>query len=61
MSVSVTLGELLGETPAMIREREAAQRQREAIDSIEGDPLLQQLIERFDGELDRTSIIPLEP
>lgn len=61
LSVTVTPGELTGETPAMINARLTAERQREAEVAIEADPLLQQLIERFDGELDRTSIVPLEP
>jgi DNA polymerase-3 subunit gamma/tau len=61
LSVSVVPDELSGETPAMIKTRRTEQRQREAVIALEGDPLLQQLIERFDGELDRTSIVPLEP
>ncbi|MEH6582890.1 MAG: DNA polymerase III subunit gamma/tau [Halioglobus sp.] len=60
LSVSVTPGELIGETPAMLTARLAAERQRDAVTAIEADPLLQQLIKRFDGELDRTSIVPLE-
>ena len=61
LSVSVAPGELSGETPAMIETRRTEHRQREAVIALEGDLLLQQLIERFDGELDRTSIVPLEP
>ena len=61
LSVSVAPGELTGETPAMISARRAAERQHNAVVAIESDPLLQQLIERFDGELDRTSIVSLEP
>jgi DNA polymerase-3 subunit gamma/tau len=59
LSVFVAPGQLMRETPAAITVRVAAQRQREAEIAIEADPLLQQLIKRFDGELDRTSILPL--
>ena len=61
LSVSVTPGELASETPAMIATRRAAERQAAAVVAIEADPLLQGLIASFDGELDRASIVPLEP
>ncbi|MEH6589735.1 MAG: DNA polymerase III subunit gamma/tau [Halioglobus sp.] len=61
LSVSVVAGPLQGETPAMISERKTLQRQADAVIALEGDPVLNQLIERFDGELDRTSIVPLKP
>jgi DNA polymerase III subunit gamma/tau len=61
LSVSVTPGAVTGETPAMIMHRLKAERQRRAVVALEDDPLLQQLIERFDGQLDRSSIVPLEP
>jgi DNA polymerase-3 subunit gamma/tau len=61
LSVSVDSGEPLTETPAMQKTRLAAERQREAVIAIESDPILQQLIERFDGELVRSSIVPVGP
>ena len=61
LTVAINPGALLGETPALTRIRLDAERQSEAVAEIEGDPVLQQLIERFDGELDRTSIVPVEP
>ncbi|HEY6131327.1 MAG TPA: DNA polymerase III subunit gamma/tau C-terminal domain-containing protein, partial [Halioglobus sp.] len=60
VSVSVILGEPRGETPAMRLARMAQERQAEAIDAIKGDPLLQSLISRFDGELDHSSILPTD-
>ena len=60
LDVSIVPGELTGETPAMVKARQIAHRQHEAVVAIESDPVLQQLIERFDGELDRTSIVPRE-
>jgi len=60
LSVSVECGEPEAETPAMQKLRLTEERQREAVEAIDSDPLLQQLIERFDGELDRSSIAPLD-
>jgi len=60
VTVSVVPGELSGETPAMRQSRLAEIRQAEAVVAIEGDPQLQALIARFDGELDRSSIHPTD-
>jgi len=60
VSVSIEPGELLGETPAMRVDRLAEERRTEAVYAIEGDPHVQALIARFDGELDRTSILPTD-
>lgn len=61
VSVSVEPGKPTTETPAQRTARLAAERQREAVQAIEHDPQLQQLIQRFDGELDRSSITPMDP
>ena len=60
VSVSITPGQVQAETPAQRQDRLARERQREAVASIEADPLLQKLITRFDGELDRSSIVPTD-
>lgn len=60
VSVSIEPGQPQGETPAQRSARRAAERQKEAEQAIEHDPQLQQLIQRFDGELDRGSITPLD-
>ncbi len=60
LEVVIEPGPLAGETPAQRSVRLAAERQQRAIEEIESDPLLQQLIERFDGELDRASIAPVD-
>lgn len=60
VTVSVLLGEPGSETPAMRLNRLAEERQAQAIVAIEGDPQLQALITRFDGELDRSSIHPTD-
>jgi DNA polymerase-3 subunit gamma/tau len=60
VEVSIDAGEPERETPAMRRERLAVERQRKAVAEIESDPQLQQLIARFDGELDPASIVPTD-
>lgn len=60
LSVSVVPGEVNTETPAMRLARLARERQAEAVDAIEGDPQVQALIARFDGQLDRSSILPTD-
>jgi len=60
VSVVVAPGEVSTETPAMRQARLARERQEEAVDAIEGDPQLQALIARFDGQLDRSSILPTD-
>ena len=60
VSVSIEPGELSGETPAMRLAHLAEVRQAEAVVAIESDPQLQELIIRFDGELDRSSIHPTD-
>jgi DNA polymerase-3 subunit gamma/tau len=60
LSVSVARGKTQTETPAVQKNRLTQERQRQAVDAIEQDPKLQQLIERFDGELVRSSIAPIK-
>jgi len=60
VSASLVPGQVRGETPAMRTARLAEERQAEAVTAIEGDPQLQALINRFDGELDRSSIQPTD-
>lgn len=58
--VKITLGPVQGETPAQRQQRLAAQRQQQAEREVDEDPLLKQLIARFDGRLDRASITPTD-
>ncbi len=60
VSVSISVGVVNRETPSARRARLADERQQAAVASIEHDPVLQQLMERFDGELDKGSIRPLD-
>ena len=60
LQVFIDTGEPDLETPAMRQQRLAVERHREAVSEIENDPQLQQLISRFDGELDTASIMPTD-
>ncbi|PLW69470.1 DNA polymerase III subunit gamma/tau [Pseudohalioglobus lutimaris] len=60
LSVVITPGQPTGETPAMRHARAVRERQQQAVAEIEGDQRLQALINRFDGELDKQSIAPLD-
>jgi DNA polymerase-3 subunit gamma/tau len=61
LTVEIEPGEVQGETPAQRQTRLRMERQQAAVATIEADPLLQKLIARFDGELDRASITPVDP
>jgi len=60
LTVEIIPGEPARETPAMRQERLSSERQQAAVASLEADPVLQNLINRFDGELDRASITSAE-
>lgn len=59
--VTIEPGEIQAETPAQRLARLRRERQEAAVASMEADPLLRKLIARFDGELDRASITPVDP
>ena len=60
LSVEIEPGELQAETPVQLQQRQARERQQFAVASLEADPVLRDLINRFDGELDRASIVPVD-
>ena len=60
LTVNIERGVPQRETPAMRAVRLKEERQREAVISIESDPILAQLIERFDGQLVQSTIRPIE-
>ena len=60
LNLVIEPGEPHGETPAMRRERLCAERQHAAVEAIQGDPHVQSLLTRFDGELDMASISPTD-
>lgn len=58
--LSVEPGEVRGETMAQKLSVEQQARRAQALASLEGDDFVQQLIEQFDGELDASSVQPVE-
>ncbi len=60
LSVTIVPGTVAAETPARRAERLRQERLQQAVEEIEADARLQSLIARFDGELDHSSIAPLE-
>lgn len=60
VEVEFSLGSFSRETPSQYRTRKRAERQVEAVRSIEQDPVVQTLIERFDGQLDVASVEPID-
>jgi len=60
LAVTIEPGELQGESPVQCQRRIQHERQLAAVASMESDPVLQELITRFDGELDRESIVPVD-
>ncbi len=60
LAVAITPGEIRGDTPAMRSERLRQERLSQAVAEIESDARLQSLMARFDAELDRSSITPLD-
>ncbi|MEM1155392.1 MAG: DNA polymerase III subunit gamma/tau C-terminal domain-containing protein, partial [Pseudomonadota bacterium] len=60
LSLQIEAGDLPSESPAQRQLRLAQERQQTAEAVLEADPVLQKLISRFDGELDRSSITPVD-
>jgi DNA polymerase-3 subunit gamma/tau len=58
--LSVESGAVRGETMAQKLSVEQQARRAQALASLEGDDFVQQLIEQFDGELDASSVQPVE-
>lgn len=55
----IELGDIDTETPAIRSARLKRERQQAALDSLQGDPVMQQLIEHFDATLDEDSVKPV--
>ncbi|MDD2990530.1 MAG: DNA polymerase III subunit gamma/tau [Zoogloea sp.] len=57
--VSIEVGEIATETPAQRNQAEKAERHAAALASLEQDPFVRELIERFDATLETASVKPL--
>lgn len=60
LRLHISLGRPQSETPAQRREREARERQREAIETIKGDPNVLAMERAFGATLDEDSIKPVK-
>lgn len=61
LTISIELIKPEQETPAQAASRRRANRQREAEDSIHGDPLIQHMIQQFGAVVRSDTIEPVEP
>ena len=60
LRVEFTLGTSTGNTPAERKDQERQARQQRAIEAIEGDPFVRELVENFDGRVADESVRPLD-
>ncbi|WP_018607071.1 DNA polymerase III subunit gamma/tau [Uliginosibacterium gangwonense] len=60
LRVNVEVGELSSQTPAQRNDEIRQQRHAEAVASLESDPFVQELVERFDATLVESSVKPLQ-
>lgn len=60
LRVHVEVGELSSQTPAQRNDEIRQQRHAEAVASLESDPFVQELVERFDATLVESSVKPLQ-
>jgi len=61
LRLQFSLGAQTGNTPAEREDRERMARQRRAIESIEGDPFVREVVENLDARVADDSIRPIEP
>jgi DNA polymerase-3 subunit gamma/tau len=61
LRVEFKLGDSTGGTPAELADRERQARQQQAIESIDKDPFVRELVESFDARVVDESIRPLGP
>jgi len=60
MRLSITIADLSRESPAAIEQRQERQRQAQAIEAIESDPAVLEMIETFDAHIETQSIQPID-
>ncbi len=60
IEVEFALGDYSRETPSQYRARKRAERQVMAVESIQNDPVVQTLVERFSGRIDLDSVQPID-
>lgn len=60
VTVEISLGEVAGETPKAHSVRLAAERKAIAVQTLRDDPLVKNLVERFDGQLLEDTVNPVD-
>ena len=60
LRVDILVEELAGETPQQIREHQQQQRQSTAVEDIENDPYVQAMQNKFDAQVIKESIKPID-
>ena len=58
LKVTFEIGAAAGHTPQQVRTRVREARQAEAVAAIESDPFVRELVEKFDGQIDASTIQP---
>jgi DNA polymerase III subunit gamma/tau len=58
--VEITLGEATGTSPAALEDQERQVRQRQAVEAIDSDPFVRELVEQFDARIADESICPID-
>ncbi|SFU79204.1 DNA polymerase-3 subunit gamma/tau [Nitrosomonas eutropha] len=59
VEVVFSLGSITGVTPAVLQDRDKLAKQSRAVEAIESDPYVQELVEQFDAKLNISSIKPI--
>ena len=59
MRISIDLGATTGPTPVQVQKNEKAAQDKRAIESIEQDPFVRDLVEQFDAKVIESTIKPL--
>jgi DNA polymerase-3 subunit gamma/tau len=60
IGVDISLGEATGISPAALEDQERQARQRQAVEAIDRDPFVRELVEHFDARVADDSIRPLD-
>jgi DNA polymerase-3 subunit gamma/tau len=60
IKLAIELGELTGLTPAQQQQNEKVARQAQAIEAIEQDPFVRELVEQFDAKVIESTIKPVQ-
>ncbi|MGB2516911.1 MAG: DNA polymerase III subunit gamma/tau C-terminal domain-containing protein, partial [Pseudomonadales bacterium] len=60
LQLAIDIGQSTTETPYAQRERRLADHQQEAVEALQGDPYVEQLEQTFNGQLDLSSVKPVQ-